>query len=50
MAAVEKEIDEAIEKAKATPKPKLRSLIEHVYFEVPDELKQQLEETEEFLT
>lgn len=39
-----KEIDEAIEKAKNTPKPPRESLIEHVYFEVPEELKRQLDE------
>lgn len=39
-----KEIDEAIEKAKNTPKPPRESLIEHVYFDVPEELKRQLDE------
>jgi pyruvate dehydrogenase E1 component alpha subunit len=37
-------IDEAIEKAKATPKPPIESLIENVYFETPALLKEQLEE------
>ncbi len=39
-----KEIDEAIEKAKNTPKPPRESLIENVYFDVPEELKRQLDE------
>ena len=38
------EIDEAIEKAKNTPKPPRESLIEYVYSEIPDELKRQLDE------
>ncbi len=38
------EIDTAIEKAKNTPKPPRESLIEHVYYEIPDELKRQLDE------
>lgn len=41
---VNAEIDAAIETAKLCPKPPLESLIEHVYFEVPRELKEQLEE------
>lgn len=43
-AEIVKEIDEAIEKAKNTPKPARESLIEYVYAEVPDELKRQLDE------
>lgn len=42
------EIDDAIEKAKAMSKPPLNSLIEHVYFEVPTLLKEQLEEVKTF--
>lgn len=41
---INKEIDQAIEKAKETPKPPLQSLIENVYFEVPLDLKLQLED------
>ncbi|MFV0341044.1 MAG: thiamine pyrophosphate-dependent dehydrogenase E1 component subunit alpha [Parachlamydiaceae bacterium] len=40
---VNAEIDQAIESAKSCPKPPIESLIEHVYFEVPRELKEQLE-------
>jgi pyruvate dehydrogenase E1 component alpha subunit len=38
------EIDEAILKAQNTPKPNRESLIEGVYFEVPEKLKAQLDE------
>ena len=40
---VQKEIDIAIEGAQKTPLPPLSSLIEHVYFEVPEKLKRQME-------
>lgn len=42
--AIAREIDEAIEEAKKTNPPPLNSLIEHVYFEVPSDLKASLEE------
>lgn len=44
MVHLHQEIDEAIEKAKKTPKPPLESLIENVYFEVPFKLKEQLKD------
>lgn len=43
---VNAEIDAAVETAKDCPKPPVESLIEHVYFEVPQILKQQLEESQ----
>jgi 2-oxoisovalerate dehydrogenase E1 component alpha subunit len=42
-AQITKEIDEAITTAQATPKPDKESLIENVYFEVPEKLKKQLD-------
>lgn len=39
-----KEITEAIEKAKATPLPEINTLFEHVYFEVPALLKKEWNE------
>lgn len=45
---IHKEVDEAIEKAKSTAKPPVQSLVEHVYFEVPAHLKEQLEEVKAF--
>lgn len=44
---VNKQIDQAIEIAKSTPKPPLQSLVENVYFEIPLNLKQQLDEVKE---
>lgn len=38
------EISEAINTAKNTPRPLLRTLFEHVYFEIPQKLKEQFEE------
>lgn len=43
-----REINMAIETAKKTPKPPLKSLIEHVYFEVPESLKTELSEIKPF--
>ena len=37
-----KEITEAISAAKETKQPPLESLVEHVYFEVPEQLKEEL--------
>jgi 2-oxoisovalerate dehydrogenase E1 component alpha subunit len=45
-----KEINVAIDIAKKTPKPELKSLIENVYFEVPENLKEQYEELKECLS
>jgi len=44
---ISNEISSAIAKAKDTALPDLTSLIEHVYFEVPEELKKQLREIKE---
>ncbi len=50
--ALEREItaetEKAIEIAKATPRPPLHSLIEHVYFEPPQSLKEQFQEVLSF--
>lgn len=43
------EITEAIAKAKILGKPPLDTMIDHVYFEVPEKLKQQLAETKKIL-
>lgn len=43
---ISSEISKAITLAKSKPSPSLTSLIEHVYFEVPETLKRQLEEVE----
>lgn len=45
---VHKELDQAIETAKKTPRPPLPSLIENVYFETPLKLKEELEEIKFF--
>jgi pyruvate dehydrogenase E1 component alpha subunit len=45
---VKEEIDQAIESAKTTAKPPLHSLVEHVYFDIPQELKEQFEEVKRF--
>lgn len=42
------QVNAAIAKAKETPRPPLEYMIEHVYFEVPHALKQQLEEIKIF--
>lgn len=42
------EISKAIAVAKATPTPPLKSMIENVYFEVPQSLKEQYEEIKPF--
>lgn len=42
--SVSNEISEAIQTAKATPKPPLSSLVEQVYFEVPQSLKEELDQ------
>jgi len=41
---INKEISEAIEIAKSTSRPPLKSLIEHVYFDIPPSLKEQYDE------
>ena len=41
-------INEAIEVAKKTPKPPLKSIVEHVYFEVPEHLLEQYNEIKTF--
>lgn len=46
--SVNKEITDAIEVAKKTPRPPLESLFDHVYFEMPRLLKEQLEECSHF--
>lgn len=46
---IAQEIDEAIETAKKTSPPPLTSLIEHVYFETPSDLKASLEEVKRCL-
>lgn len=46
---VNREIDQAIDQAKSTPKPPFESLIEHVYFEVPQTLRNELEELRRLL-
>ncbi len=42
--AITQEINQAISKAKETAKPPLKSLIDHVYFEVPAALHEEFEE------
>jgi 2-oxoisovalerate dehydrogenase E1 component alpha subunit len=42
------EIDEAIAEAKASSKPKLHSIIEHVYFDIPTNLQRQYQELETY--
>jgi len=44
-----KQIQEAIDKAKETEKPPLKSLFEHVYFEIPPRLNEQYHEIKSFL-
>jgi 2-oxoisovalerate dehydrogenase E1 component alpha subunit len=44
MQAISKSIDDAITKAKATPRPALHTMIEDVYETVPESLKEQYEE------
>ena len=45
---IKSQIDEAIEIAKETPQPPMRSLVEHVYFEVPQNLREQYAELKQF--
>lgn len=45
---VSEEITKSIENAKMTPKPSLDSLVEDVYFETPDTLKEQLRQLKTF--
>lgn len=45
---VQKEVDLAIQSAEKCTKPPLKSLIENVYFEVPEELKAQLADVARF--
>lgn len=45
---VEEETTKAIEIAKATPKPTLHSLVEHVYFETSESLQGQFDEVKSF--
>jgi pyruvate dehydrogenase E1 component alpha subunit len=49
MEQVNSQVDEGIEKARQTPKPPLHSLIENVYFETPANLKEQLEEVNNYV-
>lgn len=46
--SVTNEIDAAIKNAEKWVKPPLKSLVEHVYFEVPEELKRQLSDVARF--
>lgn len=46
---VKTQVDEAIAIAKKTPAPPMRSIIEDVYFEVPEELEAQLDEVRSVL-
>lgn len=46
---VNKQINEAIAKAKETPKPSLKSLFDNVYFEIPPRLNEQYHEIKSFL-
>lgn len=48
-AEVKKEIDQAIEVAKATANPPLDTLVRDVYFEVPKELQEQLQDVKKIL-
>jgi TPP-dependent pyruvate/acetoin dehydrogenase alpha subunit len=45
---VSEQITQAINTAKNSPKPSLKSLFEHVYFEMPNTLKEQYEEAKTF--
>lgn len=45
--SIKKEIDEAIKIARTTPKPPLKSIVENVYFEIPEMLISQYEEIKE---
>jgi pyruvate dehydrogenase E1 component alpha subunit len=45
---VTEEISQAINTAKQTPRPSLKSLFEHVYFEIPKTLKEQYEEVKKY--
>ena len=45
---IKSEVDKAIEVAKKTPPPPLKSLVEDVYFEVPTRLQEQFERTKAF--
>lgn len=44
VASISDEVTAAIDAAKSTPRPPLHSLVEHVYFEVPQTLQEQYEE------
>lgn len=44
-----KEVDQSIENAKNTPKPSLESIIENVYFETPETLKEELDDVRKIL-
>lgn len=48
LSELKKEVDHAIEVAKKTPKPPLRSLVEDVYFEVPLNLEEQCNELKNY--
>lgn len=48
IATISNEITEAINQAKETAKPKLKSLFDHVYFEMTPALKEQYEEAKSF--
>lgn len=48
IAKVTEEISQAINTAKETSKPPLKSLFEHVYFEMPQILKEQYEEVKKY--
>jgi 2-oxoisovalerate dehydrogenase E1 component alpha subunit len=47
--AITQEINQAIEVAKATPKPPLHSIIEHVYFDIPRTLQEEYDEIKTLL-
>lgn len=47
--SITEEIQRAIDKAKQTPKPPLQSLIAHVYADIPDNLKEELDEEKQVL-
>jgi pyruvate dehydrogenase E1 component alpha subunit len=46
--AITNEINEAIQKAKETAKPPLKSIVENVYFDTPSLLKEELEDLQHF--
>lgn len=48
LAKVKAEVDEAIKVAKATPPPPLSTLVDDVYFAVPDSLQKEYSELKEF--